>query len=90
MELARTMLALVGLAVVVIALGLAWYWWRDRRDRARYLESEAEMGASAGPVLNLRLSSEQQKQLAANRDRRAFLDAMSVGEAPPPQNPTAG
>lgn len=49
LDLARTLLQIVGLGAVVIALGLAWIAWRDRRDRRRYLESERDLREDGGP-----------------------------------------
>ena len=49
LDVARTLLQIIGLGAVVIALGLAWLAWRDGRSRRRYLESERDMREDGGP-----------------------------------------
>ena len=38
----QTMLQIVGLGALVVLAGLWWITWREKRARARYLESRSD------------------------------------------------
>lgn len=38
----KHLLSIIGAGTVIVAIGLAWIAWRDKRDRRRYLAEQAK------------------------------------------------